>query len=346
MPYLFTNTSVDLSCLPSIERLFELANQEGVQSRIVYSEDDIHYQAIYDEPDAWEELTQQKPTLLVSDIEKWHPPAMQLMDGFPFIKSWRFDDLMMSFAPKDASVGAHTDHYDVFLVQVKGTRKWSYDNQPLAECTLVEDSELAVINDYKAQNTFELKPGDILYIPPEIPHHGISTSDDCVTCSIGLRAPSKAELLMAVTEYITQQIPANDRFKDHVISNHSDASIGQHEINFLRQQLQSLGQADDQQLAEYFGRFVTGYRLWEEFDELEVAMPQKPESTRWQKNTFAVLTYHVNSPTQATLYVNGEVFETHIELAEHICNQPDFNYIDDKVFRQLIEMHAIIPIIS
>ncbi|TDR22539.1 cupin domain-containing protein [Marinicella litoralis] len=343
-PYLFTNTSIDLTCLPNVAQLFELATQDGVQSRIVFSDDDIHYQAVYDEPDAWESLTQHKPTLLVSDIEKWYPAAMRLMDGFPFIKSWRFDDLMMSYAPKGASVGAHTDHYDVFLVQVKGTRIWSYDEQPLAQCSMVEDSELAVIRDYKPQKSFELKPGDILYIPPEIPHHGISSSDDCVTCSIGLRAPSKAELMMAVTEFASSQMSADDRFKDQVTENIKQASIGQHEIEYIRQQLKTMSQADDQQLASYFGQFVTGYRLWEAFDDFEVNTPTVSDQTEWQKNPFAVFAYYLKSADEATLFVNGEVFNTSVEMAKNICDHTHIVYSADDLFQQLVAMHALIPL--
>ena len=86
-PYLFKQTGIDLSCLPDAEELFALAGTEGVQSRIVFTEDQRCYQAIYDEPDAWNEVAHHHPTLLVSDIEKWYPEARQLLAWFPFIKS-------------------------------------------------------------------------------------------------------------------------------------------------------------------------------------------------------------------------------------------------------------------
>ncbi len=348
-PYLFTQTSIDLSGLPDINTLFELAAIEDVQSRIVYTEDDIRYQAIYDEPDAWQDVKHQKPTLLVSDIEKWYPQAMALMDWFPFIKSWRFDDLMMSYAPAGSSVGAHTDHYDVFLLQVQGTRQWSYDKQPLVNFELVEDSELAVIDNYKAQETHELKAGDVLYLPPEIPHHGVSTSDDCVTCSIGLRAPSKAELLMAVTELASQHMAAADRFKDAVIDTAMDASIGPNEINYLRQQLQNLSQLDDKHLALLFGQFITSYRLFNEVPE-----SQTSTDNGWlQKNPFAVFAYHINSDSDATLFVNGEAFHTSVNLARRICDRSKFQLddlktqatnqmADHRLIQQLIATHALI----
>ncbi|MCB1583912.1 MAG: cupin domain-containing protein, partial [Xanthomonadales bacterium] len=265
-PFLFRNTSLKLNYLPSIEQLFELASWENVQSRIVFSEDDVHYQAIYDEPEAWDEVTNFKPTLLVSDIEKWHPKAMQIMSWFPFIKNWRFDDLMMSYAPKGASVGAHTDHYDVFLIQVQGTRQWSFDDQPLANKEVVENSELAVLTNYQPQHSVELKPGDILYLPPEIPHHGVSTSDDCVTCSIGLRAPADSELLNSVIELLNESSNEAHRFTDATSHARPDNAIGSHEIKYLRLRLQQVADLSDEALAQLFGQTVTNYRVFEDTD--------------------------------------------------------------------------------
>ncbi len=336
-PYLFRNTSIDLNCLPNIEQLFELAADENVQSRIVYSEDDVRYQAIYDEPEAWEEVQQLKPTLLVSDIEKWYPKAMHIMSWFPFIKNWRFDDLMMSFAPNGASVGAHTDHYDVFLVQVQGTRRWSYDDQPLLDAEMVEDSELAVIANYQPQHTVELNPGDVLYLPPEIPHHGISTSDDCVTCSIGLRAPANAEILSHVVEMYANELPTQLRFKDAVSDLNHNAAIGEHEVHYLRQILSELSQATDDQIAEYFGRLVTGYRLLENDDDAMTTA----DSRLWQKSPFASFAYHVIGNNKAHLFVNGESHLTSLEFAQRVCNNQSFEAIDDELFRYLIEQNHI-----
>ncbi len=203
-PLLFRQTGIALDDVPSQAELFSLAAEGGVQSRIIYTPDGKRYFALYDEPEAWSEVQKQQPTLLVSDIDKWWPKSINILSAFPFIKAWRFDDLMLSYAPTGASVGAHIDQYDVFLVQVKGRRRWSFDNQPLAELETVEDSDLAVLKDYKPQQTVDLSAGDILYLPPRIPHHGISLDDDCLTLSVGLRAPSAAELITAVADHLNQ----------------------------------------------------------------------------------------------------------------------------------------------
>lgn len=351
-PYLFTNTAINLTCLPDIEQMFELAGQQGVQSRIVYSEDQVRYHAIYDEPEAWEQVASFKPTLLVSDIEKWYPAAKQLMAWFPFIKGWRFDDLMMSYAPNGASVGAHTDHYDVFLVQVQGTRQWSFDDAPLDSCEMVEDSELAVIANYHPEHTYELKPGDVLYLPPEIPHHGISTSDDCVTCSIGLRAPSDAEFLTTAMELMVQGLPADQRFKDGINQLSADASIGPHEICYLRKHLIKMSQEDDITLAKLFGQVVTNYRVFDEVDCIENESASSI-TEQFQKSPFAVFAFHHSTDT-SSLFVNGEVYSTSIFTAELICNQHVFDWHDIKtlspdpnsdinVVKALIELQQIIP---
>lgn len=342
-PYLFTHTNINFDCLPSIEQLFKLAHKEDVQSRIIYSLDDQRYQAIYDEPDAWEDVKTHKPTLLVSDIEKWYPSALNLMSWFPFIKSWRFDDLMMSFAPKGASVGAHTDHYDVFLVQVQGTRQWSFDDYPnYSDIQFVQDSELSVIAGYEPQHTIELKKGDILYLPPEIPHHGISTSDDCVTCSIGLRSPSNSELLTSVIEQYSQELSPKNRFKDSVNQTSSDASIGQYEIQHLRTQLRILSELSDQQLAQHFGQTVTSYRLID--DDAEICtMHEASKTSYWKKSPFSVFAYHANSDTECLLFVNGESYDVNLSDAKSICNQDKFQLKNAPVLDQLIEIEAIIP---
>ncbi len=348
-PFLFKNTAIDLSCLPNQQQLFQLAEKHGVQSRIVFSENDTHYQVVYDEPGAWQGLKAHKPTLLVSDIEKWYPKALSLMQWFPFIKNWRFDDLMMSFAPNGASVGAHTDHYDVFLVQVQGTRQWSYDNHPLGEVKLVEDSELAVIENYLPQNEIELKAGDILYLPPEIPHHGISTSDDCITCSIGLRAPAKSELLTEVVSELAHAIPTQNRFKDTTEKTETDNSIGQHEISYLRNLFKQLHNLPDETLADLFGQFITNYRL---LNEGETFSSQHTDhgSNLFCKNPFSVFAYHDNQSRRAHLYVDGEMFETSLHLAKVICNKDQFTLLDllpqpsendSQVINHLAEMNII-----
>ena len=330
-----------MSCLPSKSELFELATQEDVQSRIVYSEDGSHYQAIYDDPDAWSEVTNYHPTLLVSDIEKWFPKAQQLLKSFPFVKSWRLDDLMISFAPQGASVGAHTDHYDVFLIQISGSRQWSYDDEATNNQAMVEDSELSVLANYQAKNTTELHAGDILYLPPNVAHHGVSTSNDCMTCSIGLRAPSDSEMVMALAEYVAQNNSQENRFLDQGDASNRHTFDAADVAQFRRRIEQSIDM-DTSEWTLLFGQFISQYRQLDSFDlghSGEPCVEHNKNSLR--KSPFVNFSYIVNDE-QALLFVNGEAFNCSRNTAELICQNDSFLNNGDGVIQQLLDAEYVL----
>jgi len=324
-PLLFRQTGIPLDGVPNKTELFSLAAQEGVQSRIIYSPDGQRYFALYDEPEAWSEVQQQQPTLLVSDIDKWWPKSLNILSALPFIKAWRFDDLMLSYAPTGASVGAHIDQYDVFLVQVKGRRRWSFDDQPLTELETVDDSDLAVLKDYKPQHTVDLSAGDILYLPPRIPHHGVSLNNDCLTLSIGLRAPSAAELITAVADQWAQQLPESERLQDAGNEINATAAITVHEINYLRQQLQRLQDLTDVDLADILGQFLSGYRLLDEVPDPSAFNQASINNKQWRKNPVDNFSYYLLDSNQAHLYLNGEIYPTSQRFAQYLCDQSALN---------------------
>ncbi len=138
-------------------------------------------------------------TLLVQDVDKWDMDVRALLGAFRFLPSWRLDDIMVSFAAPGGSVGAHVDQYDVFLLQAQGHRRWQVDasesmgkGAPPLHFRL--DAELRLLQRFTPTHDWVLGPGDMLYLPPGVPHHGVA-EDACLTFSIGMRAPAAAELL-------------------------------------------------------------------------------------------------------------------------------------------------------
>ena len=134
-------------------------------------------------------------TLLVQDVEKHYPPLAELVDRFDFLPRWRIDDLMVSVAAPGGSVGPHVDQYDVFLLQAEGHRRWQIASRH--DPQLRKGTELNVLESFEPEQEWTLGPGDMLYLPPGVAHHGIAI-DTAMTWSIGMRAPSSADLLQAL----------------------------------------------------------------------------------------------------------------------------------------------------
>jgi 50S ribosomal protein L16 3-hydroxylase len=143
-------------------------------------------------------------SLLVQGVDLRLPAARALMDRFRFLPDARLDDLMVSFATDGGGVGPHVDSYDVFLLQVAGRRRWQI-SAPGAGA-LVPDAPLRLLADFKAEQTWVLEPGDMLYLPPGWGHEGTAVGD-CITCSIGFRSPSRSELRQAFFGYLAD-LPA------------------------------------------------------------------------------------------------------------------------------------------
>lgn len=153
-------------------------------------------------------------TLLVQAVDHHVPAVSALLDSFRFIPNWRIDDVMVSYAVDNGGVGAHFDQYDVFLVQGLGRRRWQVGGRCDAATALLPHDDLRLLADFSPTQEWILEPGDILYVPPGIAHNGIAVGDDCMTYSIGLRAPSARELLEGWTESLLDQLEDDDRYID------------------------------------------------------------------------------------------------------------------------------------
>ena len=151
-------------------------------------------------------------TLLVQGVDKHVQEIYELIDEFNFIPRWRFDDVMISFASLGGSVGPHYDHYDVFLLQGHGKRKWQISSIDCNPSNYVPSSPLRIMKNFEIETTWVAEPGDIVYIPPGIAHHGESTDNECITLSIGYRSYSANEMLESL-ELITDD-NNNSYYKD------------------------------------------------------------------------------------------------------------------------------------
>lgn len=177
--------------------LFKLAASDDVESRLIVREPgvrgsqawQVHYGPI--KRRALPALGQPGWTLLVQGLDMHWPAAHQLLQRFRFIPQARLDDAMISYASPAGGVGPHFDSYDVFLLQVHGSREWAYG--PLDDTRLLPELPLKILRAFKPTHREVLHPGDMLYLPPLWGHDGVAVNE-CMTCSIGFRSPNKTEL--------------------------------------------------------------------------------------------------------------------------------------------------------
>jgi 50S ribosomal protein L16 3-hydroxylase len=119
-------------------------------------------------------------SLLVQNVEQFHPDTAALLRAFNFAPRWLMDDIMASFSTKGGTIGGHVDSYHVFLVQGQGSRRWTISREPIIDKAYIDGLDLKILKDPFDGNTVEVTSGDILYIPPHFAHEG-TTLDDALT---------------------------------------------------------------------------------------------------------------------------------------------------------------------
>ncbi len=138
-------------------------------------------------------------TLLVHGLESLVPGGWELLRHFDFIPTARIDDLMVSYAADAGSVGPHDDRYDVFLLQGPGRRRWQVSTR--GDRSVDPDAAIKVLARFEPEEEWLLEPGDMLYLPPGVAHHGVADGP-CFTYSIGFLAPSHVELVQSFLMYL------------------------------------------------------------------------------------------------------------------------------------------------
>lgn len=166
------------------------------------------------ESDALPQPQEPNWTLLIQAVDHWLPNVQQLLQHFRWLPSWRLDDIMVSLSNTGGGVGPHYDQYDVFLIQAQGTRTWQVGPLCDENTAMKVDGGLKQLQNMTVVDTHLVVPGDILYLPPGVSHDGIATSDDCITISVGFRAPAHGEILTDFFAWQAERTLDRDRFSD------------------------------------------------------------------------------------------------------------------------------------
>ena len=209
-PLLIRQAIPGLQPLLSVKELAALAKQNHIESRLITSVDgqwNMQHGPIGTLPPA----SQREWTMLVQGANLVDKRADALLRQFRFIPDARLDDLMISYATDGGGVGPHFDSYDVFLLQASGRRRWKIGAQE--DLSLVEGMPLKILQNFTPQEEYVLEPGDMLYLPPQYAHDGVAEGE-CMTYSIGFRAPSFQELGEAFLQFMADSIDLPGRYAD------------------------------------------------------------------------------------------------------------------------------------
>ncbi len=360
-PLLIKNAFPDFLSPISADELAGLACEDNVNARLVLEKDgDYPWQVEFGPFDEsrFAHLPESHWSLLVSDVEKHLPETKYLLQHFRFIPDWRVDDLMISYAPEGGSVGQHTDAYDVFLIQLSGQRLWKIAEN-FAEETL-NDVDLCVLKNFTAEHEWLVSPGDMIYLPPNVAHHGIAQDNGtpCLTGSVGFRAPSLKTITSDYVNYLNENVHDASRYRDiAAVKPEHHAEISQQTINdFIAYLKQGLA-IEHEHVTNWLGQYCSDNKTYEDmleeqqldnFDELLALSTQHTvEPSPYSNFLFS----RIND--SALLFVNGSRYQTSLSFATVLCNgEPlDFQQLlplmtteDKKILLMLFNTGAVIAI--
>ena len=191
-PCIIRNAISNFKPLLSRQELFALSQNQDVESRLIVSNGD-KWSLAHGPMTAKQIPSIKKPnwTLLVQGVDLHDSAVNELKNRFRFAPDARLDDLMISYATDGGGVGPHFDSYDVFLLQAHGTRRWRIGKQK--DGTLQANVPLRILSNFKPELSFDLEPGDMLYLPPRYAHDGVAIGE-CMTYSIGFKVPKQVDL--------------------------------------------------------------------------------------------------------------------------------------------------------
>ena len=256
-----------MQALLSRKALFALAAREDVESRLI-TNFRRQWKMAQGPLQTLPSSSQKNWTLLVQGANLHDDAVDQLMHQFRFLPDARLDDLMISYATDQGGVGAHFDSYDVFLLQAHGQRRWRIGAQK--DLSLKPDMPLKILREFIPQQEFVLEPGDMLYLPPHYAHEGVAIGE-CMTYSIGFRAPSWQELGEAFLNFMADSVALPGRYSDPELGPSAQpAKIGDSMISSVSRELNKLSSTPED-IAIFLGEYLSEPKASVIFD-----YPEKP----------------------------------------------------------------------
>jgi len=321
-PLVIRNALPDFETPVSAEELAGLSLEDEVESRIVIQHSDTDYElkrGPFTEED-YQQLPEENWTLLIQGMDRLIPEVTDVLNDFDFLPRWRIDDIMISYATTGGNVGPHFDHYDVFLIQAAGKRRWTLTSQDCTEDNYIQGVDLRLMKTFKVEEDHVFEKGDILYIPPKWGHHGVALDDECMTYSVGYRTYRGQELWDSFGDHLSETAGFKQLYLDPQWPNNLNPGEVTEEEMLQAQKLLKEVIENKSMMQTWFGRFAT------QLDQ--VAAQQLPEPLTEEETpsledfsgALQVEAGLVKDPVcrfaysvidnQTVLYINGAIWNT------------------------------------
>ena len=289
------------------DELAGLACEQGVEARLITRmSDSLAADSLAAEHGPFPEerfsaLGKAPWTLLVQAVDHHVPAVAALLEPFRFVPNWRIDDVMVSYATDGGGVGPHFDHYDVFLIQGLGRRRWQIGARCDAATELLPHDDLRLLAAFEPTAEWVLEPGDMLYVPPGFAHNGVALGDDCMTYSIGFRAPSRGELIAGWCDDFLTGMDDDDRYADPGLAAQANPGEVSAEALARLHAMVTARLADRAAFARWFGAYTTTPKYSEV--DWQPEAPIGPEDLRAALASGAPL---LRNPASRFSFVRGE----------------------------------------
>lgn len=352
-PVLLRNALPDFQSPISAEELAGLSLEEEIESRIVvqHGTEDYELRRGPFTEDDYAALPEQNWTLLVQGCDRLLPEVADILNDFDFLPRWRIDDIMISYATEGGNVGPHFDHYDVFLLQAAGQRHWHLTTQECTEDNYIQGVDLRLMKTFEVEEDFILNPGDILYLPPKVGHHGVALDDQCMTFSVGYRSYRGQELWDSLGDHLSEM----SLFKELYFDPEMSANLNPGEVTkaaaiqarkLLADKLQ-----DEKLLHTWFARFATQL---DQSAAQQLPEPLRAEETPTRQEFIdalynehglikdAVCRFAYTQIEEETqLYINGAIWDCLGANAEFIRLLADNSFLTQEMLAPYLQMNEV-----
>lgn len=304
-PLLIRQAIPNFQPLLSREELFSLARQDETESRLI-THFDQQWQLAHGPFSKLPPLRRKEWTLLVQGVNLHHDAADDLLQQFRFLPDARLDDLMISYASDSGGVGPHFDSYDVFLLQAHGKRRWRISAQ--TDLSLVPGMPLKILSDFQAEEEWVLEPGDMLYLPPHYAHDGIAVGE-CMTYSVGFRAPSYQELGEGFLQFLAEDIDLPGRYADPDLAASNDpARIDGNMLKRIATHLSTI-RFEESDIAIFLGEYLSEPKASVFFDPPASPLTFSGFIRQVQKHGLRLSRKTKMLYTDRYVFINGESFQ-------------------------------------